>query len=530
MHRDNLPLEQTGFFNRLILDLISGKNEVKPFYGLSHAVESYAAKMQERSNFPLDRSTLAEVVLQQYEAIGGAKGTVLSNIEALHEERTFTVTTGHQLNIFTGPLYFVYKILHTIRLAEELQKHYPDNHFVPVYWMATEDHDLEEISFLHLFGRRFEWETEQTGAVGRMRTEGLEAICDQLSELFPSHERALELIAIFRKAYAESATLADATRHFTDALFGQYGLVILDGDNAALKKSFADAMLRDAMESTAYKAVIATNRKLEQAGYPAQVNPREINVFYLKEGLRERVVRTQDGFHVLHTDIRWTEQELRNEMTEHPERFSPNVVLRPMYQESVLPNLAYIGGAGELAYWLQLKDAFTEMGYSYPLLVLRNHLMLIDGATAKRMDGLGLLVPDLFHPVDELIRAHVIETVDTDLDLSTELRLLEKLYEGLKEKAAEIDRTLVTALDAELAKQQKTVEQWGDRFGRSLKKKNETSVQQIQKLHEKLFPNGSLQERHDNMLQFISSSEAGLIGTLHEATAPMDTDFGVVKI
>ncbi|MCF8258694.1 MAG: bacillithiol biosynthesis cysteine-adding enzyme BshC [Flavobacteriales bacterium] len=529
MVRENIPLEQTGFFNRLILDLVSGKDAVKPFYGLPQTVESYNVQMQERSTFPLDRAVLVDVLSQQYETIGGAKGAVLSNINALCDDRTFTVTTGHQLNIFTGPLYFIYKILHTIRLAEELQKQYPNNRFVPVYWMATEDHDLAEISFFHLFGKKYEWNTTQTGATGRMQTTGLSDICDELDQVFASQPQGLTLVAIFREAYTQK-TLAQATRHLANALFGHYGLVVVDGDNAALKSCFADAMLRDAFDGDAFKAVTATNRQLSSLDCPTQINPREINLFYLGDGVRERIVRTDTGFHVLHTELQFTDEALRSEIKAHPEKFSPNVVLRPMYQECVLPNLAYIGGAGELAYWLQLKDAFATMGFSYPVLVLRNHLLLLDGSTAKRMDGLGLLVPDLFHPVDELIRAHVIETVETDLELSTELRLVEKLYEALKGKAAEIDRTLVTALDAEFAKQQKVVEQWGDRFARGLKKKNETSVQQLQKLHEKLFPNGSLQERHDNILQFICSSEDGLIGTLHGAIAPMATDFGVVSI
>lgn len=530
MPRLNIPLSDTGYFNKLILGLAADKAQLKPFHGQPHTIENYGSKMKERAALPIDRETLAESLLRQYESIGGAQGKVLDNIQALRDERTFTVTTGHQLNIFTGPLYFVYKILHAIRLAEELQLHYPDHRFVPVYWMATEDHDLAEIAFLNLFGKRFNWATQQTGAVGRMTTNGLEAICHQLANLFPAQERALELIATFRKAYTKNDSLADATRHFSDALFGQYGLVVLDADRPELKALFADVMLEDALKSTAYKAVIATNRHLKKQGYHAQLTPREINLFYLQEGLRERIVRAESTFHVLHTDIRWSEAELRAQMTANPERFSPNVVLRPMYQERILPNLAYIGGAGELAYWLQLKAAFDAHNISYPTLVLRNHLLLIDSGTAKRMDGLGLMPPELFHPLDELIRAHVIETVDTDLDLSTELKLLQQLYDRLKQKAAEIDRTLVTALDAELAKQQKTVEQWGDRFARSLKKKNETSVQQIQKLHDKVFPNGFLQERHDNILQFIISSEDGLIPTLHEAIEPLETDFGVVML
>jgi bacillithiol biosynthesis cysteine-adding enzyme BshC len=529
MVRENIPLEQTGFFNRLILDLISGKDAVKPFYGLHHTVESYAAKMHERSTFPLDRATLVDVLIDQYEAIGRAKDAVLSNINALRDDRTFTITTGHQLNIFTGPLYFVYKILHTIRLAEELQKHYPDNRFVPVYWMATEDHDLAEISFFHLFGKKYEWNTTQTGATGRMETTGLSDICDELEQVFASQPQGLKLVNLFREAYAQK-TLAQATRHLANALFGHYGLVVVDGDNAALKSRFADAMLRDAFNGEAFEAVKTTSRQLSELDYHTQINPREINLFYLADGVRERIVRTDTGFYVLHTELRFTDDALRSEMKAHPEKFSPNVVLRPMYQECVLPNLAYIGGAGELAYWLQLKDAFNAMGFSYPVLVLRNHLLLIDSASSSRMAELNLLSQDLFHPVEDLIRAHVLETVEADMDLTDEQQLLTEIYERLKTTASEIDATLLAALDAELIKQRQTIGQWGSRFSRVLKKKNETSVERIRKLHAKLFPNGSLQERYDNLMQFRTKEGNELIAALHGCIQPFEADLGVVSV
>jgi bacillithiol biosynthesis cysteine-adding enzyme BshC len=284
--------------------------------------------------------------------------------------------------------------------------------------------------------------------------------------------------------------LAQATRHLANALFGHYGLVVVDGDNAALKSRFADAMLRDAFDGDAFKAVKTTSRQLTELDYHTQINPREINLFYLADGVRERIVRTDTGFHVLHTELRFTDEALRSEIKAHPEKFSPNVVLRPMYQECVLPNLAYIGGAGELAYWLQLKDAFNAMGFSYPVLVLRNHLLLIDGASSSRMAELNLLSQDLFHPVEDLIRAHVLETVEADMDLTDEQQLLTEIYERLKTTASEIDATLLAALDAELIKQRQTIGQWGSRFSRVLKKKNETSVERIRKLHAKLFPNG----------------------------------------
>lgn len=528
MHRTDIPLDETGQFSDLILGLVAGKEELNPFHGPLHELGNYGDKMRERAALSIDREVLVESLLSQYASLGGAQGKVLENIHALRGTDTFTVTTGHQLNIFTGPLYFVFKILHAIRLAEKLCEQYPNNRFVPVFWMATEDHDLAEIAFFHLFGKRYEWNTAQTGATGRMTTEGLLSICDELEQVFEGQEHALSLVSMFREAYAHD-TLANATRHIANALFGKYGLVVVDADRPELKALFREMMVRDALEQTAYKAVSETSSDLQDLGHAAQVTPREINLFYMQQGSRKRIVHAEGGLGVLDADIHWSAQEFRDEVAVHPERFSPNVVLRPMYQEHILPNLAYVGGAGELAYWLQLKNAFVHEGIGFPILVLRNHLLLLDANTQKRMTSLGLMAQDLFQPLHELVRAHVADTVDADLDLSHELKLMSDLYDGLKARASEIDASLVGALDAELAKQQKAISQWNDRFARVLKKKHETAVQQIGKLHEKLFPNGSLQERHDNLLQFIQA-DADLLTLLYEAMEPFSQHLGVIEL
>lgn len=528
MKREDIPLKETGFFNRIILDMVDGNAAISPFFGLSNQMASYQVKIEERSVLPIDRHTLADSLVAQYAAVGHAEALVLKNIESLRDDNTFTVTTGHQLNIFTGPLYFVYKILHTIRLADSLKKSYPEQNFVPVFWMATEDHDLAEVSFFHLFGKKYEWTTDQTGAVGRMRPDGLQAICDELGQVLSGNDGAISLVQIFREAYA-LRNMADATRYVANALFGKYGLVVLDGDHPKLKRLFLDAMLKDAFDQTAFHSVMETNRQLSALHYQTQINPREINLFYLTDQVRDRIVRTESGFHVLHSDIRWTGEDMRAEMRLYPERFSPNVVLRPMYQERILPNLAYVGGAGELAYWLQLKASFAQLGCSYPILALRNHLLLLDEQTSGRMTELNIVIRDLFHSVDELIRAHVLESVDADMDLTEEQRLLSSIYERLKVTAAGLDVTLVASLDAELARQRQTIGQWGARFGRVLKKKNETSVERIRKLHSKLFPNNSLQERHDNLLHYARSNN-DLIADLHDTVDPFANCLGVVRL
>ncbi|MCF8278460.1 MAG: bacillithiol biosynthesis cysteine-adding enzyme BshC [Flavobacteriales bacterium] len=530
MERSTISLEHTNRFNRLMLDYVNGDDNLKQFYGFKHDVNNYRMQMDSRKQFPVDRELLANALLKQYESIGGAQAEVLRNIESLREENTFTVTTGHQLNIFTGPLYFVYKILHTIKLADELRKAYPTNHFVPIYWMNTEDHDIEEVGQFNLFGKKYVWETEQTGATGRMRSAELNTFCDQLEEVFSNNPETLALVAMFRTAYSDFGNLAAATRYFSNQLFAKYGLVIIDSDDVSLKRSFTSFFKKDIFDNEAFHLVRNTNQRLETASYHVQVNPREINAFYLKDGVRNRILASGNKFKVFQTDIRFSKEALLAELESHPERFSPNVVLRPLFQEFILPNLAYVGGAGELAYWLQYKDYFSQMGVSFPILSLRNHFLLIDGATADRMEELKLLPEDMFHSIDELIKLHVLEVSDADISLDEQSQLLVQLYDGLKEKASQIDESLVAALDAEQTRMQQSLDQWGSRFTRSLKKNFEVTVNRIRKLDKKLFPNGYLQERHDNLFEFYSKYGPELIDELYEVSVPFSTEFHIVEM
>lgn len=525
-----ISLEHTGRFNRLILDYINQDDKIKEFYSLAHSIENYKQQIENRAQIPVDRELLANSLLNQYQAIGGAKHSVPENIESLRSENTYTVTTGHQLNIFTGPLYFIYKILHTIKLSEELKIAYPENQFVPIYWMNSEDHDIEEVGQFNLFGKKYVWETDQTGATGKMNPATLSDFCKQLEEVFSGNDEMLGIVETFKMAYTKYESLATATRYFSNELFGKYGLVIIDSDDANLKSSFTEYLKTDILDNEPFNMVKQTDLKLGSAGYHMQVKPREINCFYLSDGIRNRIVRTETGYHVLKTNVRFTESELMGEIENHPERFSPNVVLRPLYQEFILPNLAYVGGAGELSYWLQYKDYFKSMSVSFPILSLRNHFMLMDKSVAKRMEDLKLLPEDLFHSIDELIREHLFEISDADVSIDDELETVDKLYSQLKAKAIDIDAAMVASVDAEHKKQRKTVQQWGSRFSRAVKKKNEVSVNRIEKLHQKLFPHAYLQERHDNFLEFYSRSGNDLINQIYHAIDPFSTDFLALRL
>ncbi len=442
---------------------------------------------------------------------------VRKNITALAHERTYTITTGHQLNIFSGPLFFIYKLVTAINACRKLSEEHTDCQFVPVYWMASEDHDFAEINHFHLFGQRYSWETEQQGAVGRFKSEGMDEVLAALPEAVP----------LFEKAYREHDTLAAATRYYVNDLFGAQGLVVLDADDATLKRHFAPVMQDDLLNHAAQQRVEEASQQLDQLGYRTQVHPRPINLFYLTDQQRERLVREDDNFAVNNTGQKFSEEELRNELDAHPERFSPNVVLRPLYQEMILPNLGYVGGPGELAYWLQLKPVFDHYQVPFPVLLPRNFALVVNKSNAKKLQKTGVALPDLFLEKDTLIKKFVEENADASLSLGEQKAALADVYERVEEKVLAVDGSLKGFIGAEANKAFKSLDNIEKRLKKAEEEKQETAVGQLESLKEKLFPDGGLQERHENLLTYHINNPQ-FISELLEKFDPFDLRFNVL--
>ncbi|MGB1211642.1 MAG: bacillithiol biosynthesis cysteine-adding enzyme BshC, partial [Lacinutrix venerupis] len=340
----NISFKDTGYFSKLICDYLAEAETLKPFYNRFPKLENFQAQIKEKSTaFKQEtRDVLVNVLKEQYKSVETSK-TTFSNINNLQSSNTFTVTTGHQLNLFTGPLYFLHKIVSTINLAKQLKTEFPDHNFVPIYWMASEDHDFDEINYFNFKGKKIQWNLEASGAVGELKTEGLEDVFNIFSKELGIGKNAETLRALFKKGYLEHNTLAKATFYIANELFKDYGLVIVEANNTALKRLFVPHMQKELLEQISEQNVLETNAKIEALDFGIQVNPRAINLFYIGEGIRERIVLENNVYKVLNTNISWSKSELLKHLDEVPERFSPNVILRPLYQEVILPNLCYIG-------------------------------------------------------------------------------------------------------------------------------------------------------------------------------------------
>ncbi len=502
LKKSTIPVTQTTQFSKLILDYLDGK--LKELHVYEPTLEGIKKFTEENKYEKLDRAALVEELKRQNNGLQLSDLTK-KNIESLSDKKTYTITTGHQLCLATGPLYFVYKLLSIINLSEEINKKYSDVKFVPLYWMAGEDHDLEEVNHVHLFNKKFVWNTDQKGRVGEFSLKGIDSFLNEIKEVLGENENAKTILDTLTKAYSQK-NLADATRYFVNELFGKYGLVILDGNNKVQKQQFVEEIKRDAFENFAFKTVNSTIENLKKKGYEAQVTPRAVNAFYADSGLRERIVEENGKFKVMNTSLVFSKEELQNKIEKETEKFSPNVVLRPLYQQKILPNAAYVGGPGEMAYWLEYKGFFAEAKVPFPVIMPRNFVLYVEKGLAQRMEKLNLKPEDFFGDKDKLVKNFVLK--QQPFDLVQEKEALRLLFEKAKKNISTIDKTLEAAADAELQKNIKSLEALEQKAIRAIKQKSEQSVNQVEAIHARLFPNQLPQERVDNFLRFYITNPA----------------------
>ena len=441
-----------------------------------------------------------------------------NNITLLKENNTYTITTGHQLNIYTGPLYVIYKIVTVIRACEELRKLRADCNFVPVYWMASEDHDFKEISYFRYNERKFTWNTDQTGAVGRFDPKSISPIFDEI----------IGIPDFFRKAYLKHKNLADAVRFYMNELFGHYGLITIDADNSKLKSLFIEVIEGDIFDNTPESRALKTTAQLDNLGYKTQVFPRPINFFYLKDNLRSRIEKQGDKFQVIDSDIQFSETELKVEILNHPERFGPNVILRPLYQEYLLPNLAYVGGPSELVYWLQLKGIFDHFDQTFPLLMPRAFVGVLNKNTLRKIDQLNLSFEEVFMRDNDLVKVKVKEEAAYLLDLEEQKKNLKSIFAEALEQAKRVDTTLEKTILAEHRRSEKCLEKIEKKMLKAERKNQEVLVNRIYAIKEYLFPGGTPQERKDNFLNFYMSDN-NFIDSCMEAIDPFDYRFHLLS-
>ncbi|MEQ1733258.1 MAG: bacillithiol biosynthesis cysteine-adding enzyme BshC [Bacteroidia bacterium] len=496
-----IAFDSISFFNPLVIDLLNKDEKLNEF---NTNILTTQERIIQRSNFtPAQRNVLHSALTEQYNELWKHtvtnKGRITTQLNTLLSPNTFTVTTGHQLCLMTGPLYFVYKIITAINYTEQLNVAHPNNHFVPVYWAATEDHDFEEINHFNIYNKKLETTADTQGAVGNIYLQNIPQLREQLVTVLGTTTHATAIISLFDSVYTPTNTLAQATQLLVHELFAQYGLIIIDANNAALKQCMHTVFTNELTQHTAYNLTTASIAGLTQQGYKnIQVTPREINLFMMHNNKRERIIKTETNY------TAGTSTYTLNQLQNNIAQLSPNVILRPLYQECILPNIAYVGGGGELAYWLELKAVFDYYNVPFPHLLLRHSVLIIDNSAVEKLSAMQLSVTDLFESTDAITKKYIALNTEKEFSTTVYQQQLEQIYNTINTELITIDKSLAPVANAELKKSIDGLHALNNKVNKALKQQHANGIAQALKQKEKYFPADGLQERYENIFQYIN--------------------------
>ena len=501
-----IPYKETNHFSKLVLDYLANDPKLKSFINDFPSLDSFSTQITQKSFQNIDRIALHKVLKNQN--LNPSKET-LKNIDTIKDENTFSITTGHQLCLFTGPLYLIYKIASTINLVETLKVKFPENNFIPIFWLASEDHDFEEVSSINLFNKKIKWSTKQKGAVGKMNTTDVNVLIDQIKEVLGESGNSVDLISLFKKAYTNN-NLAQATRIILNKLFGEYGLVIIDADSKVLKNKLIDIIKKDVLKSDLFNDINKISEEFS-AHYKLQAKPREINFFRIKNNSRVRI------------DEKTSSNDIENNFFE----YSPNVLLRPLYQELILPNLAYVGGGAEISYWMLLKQVFKNNNIVMPLLILRNSALIMTAKNQKKINQLAISSNELFNDIDLLKKQFTLRN-NNNILLNDEINQLEEIYQRIKNKIS--DLSFQTSLESMKVKNIQMLSNTEKKIITHFKNRNIISLNKLEKIISLLFPENSLQERYDNFIPYYLNYGENFIKILVKELNPLDTNFVILNL
>lgn len=525
-HFFSIPHKDTKSFSSLINDYLNHDDFFNDFIQFSPNWSGLEKAIIERQRYEIDRQVLHNVLKKQYENRDTIH-KVDEQIDALLLPNTFTVCSAHQPNLMTGHLYFFFKIIHSIVLSDKLKEKYPQYNFVPVFYIGSEDNDFDELNHFSFRDQEYKWETAQTGAVGRMRGYDLDELKKNLFQVIGNHEVHLrEIKRLIDECYNPQLTIAEGTARFLHELLGDRGLVVINPDDHLLKANFSNVIKDELLNSTSHRLVTVTSERLNEK-YHSQAFIREINLFYLKENIRERIIKDGSRYLVNNTDIVFSQQEILDEVDMHPERFSPNVILRGTFQESILPNVAFIGGGSEVAYWLQLKDLFAYHNVFFPAVILRQSMQLISSKTFEIINKNTLSWEAVFDDKNSVIKDRII-AAQPNIDLQEERLKLSALVQDIQSKVGHIDTNLLHTASAML----KNVDDLWTRLEKKMykaeKKKWQILEDQLTAIHDHVFPQGTLQERKENVLEYYTIFGSVFFDIIYAAAHPFGDEFSVI--
>ena len=517
MNFRDLPSAEEGF-SPLYLDYIDRFESVRPFYSADfRSDESWQRMLDGVASRAVPRSEVARILSMQNRAFHCGVKT-LANIDLLLNDTTVAVVTGQQVGIFTGPMYTLYKTLTALKLVDHLSQRFPDYSFVPVFWLAGEDHDYEEVTSVGLinrsndfqllhYGERDPSSPAPRGAVGVMEfDERMEAFLSGLEQAISQTEFTPGVMGLLRTAYQRGMTFNKAFVHLMNDLLEDSGLVFLDPNDVELKRLLSPIFLREIEQTPRMsQLVISRSAELEKA-YHAQVKPRAVNLFLFHQNGRFPIEPRPNGFGLKGARQQFTRDELVAMAGQTPERFSPNVVLRPICQDTLLPTITYVGGPAEIAYFAQLGTLYHEFGLPQPIVYPRASATILEEKVQKVLERYNLQDSDFFQEVELLKRkvAGGLSTVNLDELFGGTRAAISDAFQALGGALEQIDKTLVGSVDTAAKKTEYHLDSIRQKVAAAEVRRHEASVRQIEKAAAHVFPRSRFQERELNVVHFLN--------------------------
>ncbi len=517
--KKTIAFSQTALFQKIILDYVAGEDALKNFCGPFPSEENLLKQIEGKTQ-NAKRDELVAYFQQEY---SNPTQKQQNNISHLEQENTFTVCVAHQPNIFLGPLYTIYKIVECVKTAEKYstQKH----KLVPVFFMGSEDADFEELSTISIKEKKVQWQTKQRGAFGRLSLEDLQQHFDEIKKEIKHLPYFKEIEKLFEEHYLKQPNIKKATFELINELFKDNGLLIVDPDSVRLKKMFVDFMLQDIIDQSS-KPEIEKSINALKPNYKIQATPRGVNFFYLYNQHRERIEYKNETFFIPKLKLVFSGEQMRQEIKTYPERFSPNVFLRALMQESILPNIAFIGGGGEIAYWLEMKNMFVKYGVDFPLLIVRNSMIIVEEKIIqKKINKNTFHLEEIFQTEEKWLKQKAGELMNRErkIKIKQHLRAIEKKYEEIQTEVENKMPHLQDHLKALRKKHTTDFLNVEKKILRAYKKELETEKAQRQQIVRAIFPNGTFQERNQNFIYFYAKYGQGFFEQIEQAITPLDS-------
>jgi len=497
-----------------------------PFIGKMPTLSNFQTQINTKSFTSEKRIKLNKIITQQYK---NCEIDTLEqpNLEKILELNTFFVTTAHQPNLMTGPFYFFYKIISTIKLAQLIKNENQKSHIIPCYVIGSEDHDFEELGHLYLLGHRIELTQNRDIAFAKYPIEDLIPVVEKIKNILPPSTNTSNLVTLLDKCIRQTKTIGEFTMLFMHEIFGKYGLVIIDMAGREAKQAFAPIMMEELTKSSSYPLVQNTILKKQSQNLGAQAFPREINLFYHGKNGRTRIEKVSDGWQTIDKTHQWNASQLEDELAKTPENFSPNVILRPLIQELILPNIAYVGGPGEMAYWMERMDQFNHYQIEFPILVRRDSFFILSEKLFKKWQKLGLPLRELFKSKEDLIKKINEDNFDQTIMVDFRSEIINAL-DQLIQKSQAIDDPLRQSMEAEKARWIKNIDHVESKISKAMKIKNDAFIQSGLQVQGTLFPNGNWQERTESFLGFIAQCGFELIDYLIQEANPLQSEIKII--